>query len=907
MSWRDLRDDVRDGDLNPTYLTQDGGETVKDWTPIKEVTEKKLRDAEAAKSGKKIKKEKDIWFIKDSNGERIGPLSEKKLHKLVHKSKTDDLSPQSMITNNAQLKWKWKPYFSVFPTDADEKKQFYVWVTPQMKLGPFTEKQVVTSVKKKKVPVESLCWDGDKVSEPTPIKFVPFLCEKIFELGEHQWFFILNSGKGQSGKLKRKGPFSLEKLEKKMKKGIVNETTLVVNGVTVTEWVELRDIDELLQKLYEVRGRPRGKKRIYPQGVGQPRKPPSLASIVLEVDDLEHKKFISEMLQQRARLFAIRNRKDTERKLAEALEAERVKAAEDERLKRLEQEGKRPVKVRPLDSIHEQAAATGCQWRRKQLEKKGFQHAISKEYRGKGCRKRVSPRNKWRHHPQSNTCIQRIERLCLALDQIKPFESNLIEKVQEFFERAQQALDKAAGVMTRARRQEIVVGILRERERHLELERIAANAKRREKLAKQQSWYIGDREKKRHGPMNWGELEALYMKSADFNQECYVFNHHYVDFQEWIKIKQHNRLHSIFSKIDKIKEIELKRTWYITDTQRQRHGPLLLADLVELYQSAKGTLFTVECQVFNQRLKRLQQWTPIREVPKLMEMLENGVIEDGLQTPDGLSEELVVDPNKVQHWHVVDKNKKRWGPLSVEEILGIKEIDGNAKVWNGKNVKTWTKITEVEEFKGHYDDHPQAADEKKAGDEKDGGEFGGFVKEEDPFKKYRWNVLDINNKKHEDLDFDVLERMFKEEHTLNKQSYVLNGETIKTWTQIHMNKPLLERLMGKKQSHGFGDGAKKEPAKAPAPVKKTVKQGPAIWFVIGKQKQKIGPLSVQQLNALVKQGKVVDIRSLVMNGTTVKEWTPYLKVLKDMHLTREEPQEDVNDNLNLGDMFSVPS
>merc|ERR1712098_227909 len=261
----------------------------------------------------------------------------------------------------------------------------------------------------------------------------------------------------------------------------------------------------------------------------------------------------------------------------------------------------------------------------------------------------------------------------------------------------------------------------------------------------------------------------------------------------------------------------------------------------------------------------------IKMVPKLMQILEGGPFEDGDEEFD--VQEVV---KKEGQWHVVDPDKNRWGPMSTKEVIELKtkkKINRFAKVWNGTTVKSWTKIPEVKEFKELFGDDLAPGDGKDAGDGKD-DVFTGFKKMEDPFKKYRWNCFDTNNKKHENIDFDELEKMFKVNKTLNTMSYVQNGVTIKLWTRIKDDKPLLERLTGKKVKHGFNakDGAVAAEKKQPA------KLAPGNWYAMGKQKQKLGPMNSQQLNAFVKQDDQVNIRSLVWNGTTVKEWTPYLKV-----------------------------
>eukprot|EP01083_Nonionella_stella_P101191 286576_1 len=521
--------------------------------------------------------------------------------------------------------------------------------------------------------MDCLAFDGVQVQTWTPIKDIKCLNPEVSQpvpfpnLDASQWYVV-------SADRTRLGPFDNTQILQKVHNGEILDTTLLCNGVTVTQWAELQNIESLMNALGTTKGNDEGErtKQWYVRDVDKQRQGPldehgllalydkgkiddnsliyekdrtkewqklkrsksdpvaaSLVSVILEVDDIAHKHFMNEMIAKRTQIYEQRLHKQQIKQHRERIKSEQME--QDEAVITIKREPKDP------HSLHERAAKKARKWRAKLGE--------MQEVSGRGI-KTQDQRKECLDCFQSNTTMNRIERICKAIDEFEPSDYKLLLKVETLIHRYfanNRNLSSKGDRMNINKKTEH----LQEEQPQLEEEESktetlqndndneenVSNQAQEEKKVKKAKWWISDLSKQKLGPMSWKELRKVYTNSDEVTPNCYIWHSEYVT--KWTKIKQMPKL---LSKLE-------TTTSEVQRTEDASNG-------------AKN------------------------------EEISNVSKEQAKQE----------DVDEVIQWHVIDVNKKRRGPLLPDQLIELKNaklIKPSSLVWNGKTVKTWTAVKNV--------------------------------------------------------------------------------------------------------------------------------------------------------------------------------------------------------------------
>ena len=341
------------------------------------------------------------------------------------------------------------------------------------------------------------------------------------------------------------------------------------------------------------------------------------------------------------------------------------------------------------------------------------------EVSGNGIRE-IEDSQESKNHPQSNTTISRIERICKAFDQMQPRDYKLFFQCESLIN-GYFANDKT--IPQNMKRVEQKRSQQRESNHAKDKEDEEQNKEPDEesdgdestdsdmnKDNKKKKWWISDIHKKKIGPISWAELVEMYKTSDEINANCYIWNKKHTD-NKWVKIKKVSKVYDGLEKADKTDDDALDKVkWYVVDTKKQRRGPITTKAIIEL---KKQKLIKPSSLIWNG--KTIKKWTPIKDVPVLMDILKKNhqsskhkdnpkKSENKLETEKKLKFESKPGDEKFNKfkWYVVDNERKKHGPLTFEEFGTMycesEQINEQSFVWNGKSIKNWTKIIDVKDL-----------------------------------------------------------------------------------------------------------------------------------------------------------------------------------------------------------------
>eukprot|EP01083_Nonionella_stella_P197130 724939_1 len=461
------------------------GKTVKQWTSISKIPSLQTEPQPNMKPSESVSKKPATaikWYVVDKNKQRQGPLS---ATQLLHLYKQHKIDASSLVWNGKSVS-TWTAFEQVFELpdkteniESNKTTPWYAVSRNKKRFGPMSEAELLQKVKQQQLSMDCLAFDGVQVQTWTPIKDIKCLNPEVSQpvpfpnLDASQWYVV-------SADRTRLGPFDNTQILQKVHNGEILDTTLLCNGVTVTQWTELQNIESLMNALGTTKGNDEGErtKQWYVRDVDKQRQGPldehgllalydkgkiddnsliyekdrtkewqklkrvsfifnqiqnpnkhtiqsksdpvaaSLVSVILEVDDIAHKHFMNEMIAKRTQIYEQRLHKQQIKQHRERIKSEQME--QDEAVITIKREPKDP------HSLHERAAKKARKWRAKLGE--------MQEVSGRGI-KTQDQRKECLDCFQSNTTMNRIERICKAIDEFEPSDYKLLLKVETLIHR----------------------------------------------------------------------------------------------------------------------------------------------------------------------------------------------------------------------------------------------------------------------------------------------------------------------------------------------------------------------------------------------------------------------------------------------------------------------------------------
>ena len=340
------------------------GETVKQWTPLKLVTQ--LQSQKTVTDDGIIGNE-HTWYAVTANRQRIGPLTESQL---LEKLNNGELNVNSLVFNGTSVqKWtKIEDISSLMKQISNNDGCFwYVASKEKTRLGPFMTQQIIQKFKKGEIQNDTLLCDGVKVKQWTEIQNIRYLMDALKESQLTQkkqaTKNVTKNWYAKDVDKNRQGPMDEKELLKMYHDGRINDNSLIYQKKITKQWEKLKNVSYIFEKTQasqdedvQTSSNERNlNKHMIRSGSDQGAQ--SLVSVILEVDDIVHKKFINEMMTKRTQIY-------DKRKFIE----EKVKTAKDKERKKEEEQIQREIeKKKRIDpnSLHERAAKVAREWRNK--------------------------------------------------------------------------------------------------------------------------------------------------------------------------------------------------------------------------------------------------------------------------------------------------------------------------------------------------------------------------------------------------------------------------------------------------------------------------------------------------------------------------------------------------------------